>query len=69
MNLQIDVIAVDIHTRAVTVIAENTNEKDAESIAATAINRRHTDGEFLIAVPTGAYRNGDTWRGYDRRTI
>lgn len=56
-----DVIAVNISTRKVRLIAHGKSERNAEAILSMAVMRRGVDGEFFIEVPAGSYKDGDRY--------
>jgi hypothetical protein len=57
----LDVIAVDMTTHKVTVLAENKTERNADAIESMAILRRGVDETFYVTVPHGRYKDGDEW--------
>ena len=56
-----DVVAVNIETSKVRMMAENKTEKNAEAIINMAVMRRGVDEEFYAPAPHGKYKDGDTW--------
>jgi len=56
-----DVVAVNIDSSRVRIIAEGKTEKNAESIVNMAVIRRGCDEEFFVTVPSGRYKEGDIW--------
>ena len=60
MNLY-DVVAVNIETDKVRVIAERKTLPNAEAIVKMAVIRRGVIEEFYSEAPCGQYRNGDSW--------
>lgn len=56
-----DVIAVNMTTHKLRMIAENKTERNAEAIEMMAVARRGVDEEFFVTVPHGRYRDGDDW--------
>lgn len=53
-----DVLAVNINTGLVRIIAHGKNEKNAEAIVAMAVMRRGVEEEFFTEVPSGSHSNG-----------
>ncbi|SER36260.1 hypothetical protein [Giesbergeria anulus] len=66
--MTIDVIAVNMCTNKVRLLAENKSERNAESIILMAVQRLGCDTEFFADAPAGAYKDGDTWRELDKET-
>lgn len=64
--MKIDVIAVNMCTNKVRLLAENKSERNAESIILMAVQRLGCDTEFFADAPAGAYKDGDTWREPDK---
>ena len=62
MREMFDVIAVNLKTRAVRLMAERKNERNAEAIENMAVIRRGCDEEYFDTVPTGKYKEGDKVR-------
>ena len=60
-----DVLAVNIDTRRVRLLAESKDERNAEAIINMAVMRRGVEEEFYVAVPAGTYTEGMLWRGND----
>ena len=58
-----DVVAVDLKTLKVRLIAENKTERDANAIEEMAVIRRGVKQEFFSAVKHGAYKEGQQWDG------
>lgn len=56
-----DVIAVNINTNKVRVIASDKTAKNAEAIIKMAVMRRGVDEEFFVEVPHGAYKDTDLY--------
>lgn len=56
-----DVIAVDLETNKVRVIAQAVSENAAYSLETMTIERRGCDKEFFATVETGTYKQGDEW--------
>ncbi len=56
-----DVIEVDIATRKVRMMGQETTEANAEAIERMALMRRGTDENFFATVPAGKYQDGDTY--------
>lgn len=66
--MKIDVIAVNMCTNKVRLLAENKSERNAESIILMAVQRLGCDTEFFADAPAGAYKDSDTWRELDNET-
>lgn len=58
-----DVVAVNMDTEKVRLIAEKKNERNAEAIVMMAVGRRGVEEEFFSEVPHGKYKEGDVWAG------
>ena len=58
-----DVVAVNLATLRVRLLAETKTEKNADAIVTMAVMRRGVDEEFFTAVPAGTYTEGDIWEG------
>jgi hypothetical protein len=58
-----DVVAVDIESGVVRIIAHAKDEENAEAIVKMAVMRRGVDEEFFSAVPEATYQEGDFWKG------
>lgn len=56
-----DVVAVNIKTTKVRLMAENKTERNAEAIVNMAIMRRGVEEEFFTEVPGGKYKEGDLY--------
>lgn len=56
-----DVLAVNMETHKVRIMAENKTERNAEAIENMAVMRRGVDEEFFVTVPHGKYKEGDEW--------
>jgi hypothetical protein len=56
-----DVLAVDMKTRAVRVMAENRTRESAESFVTMAVARRGVEHEFFVEVPAGSYDEGEVY--------
>ena len=61
MSELFDVVRVDLATKKVALMAVNKSERNAEAIVDMAVIRRGVDGCFYITVPSGKYRNDDTY--------
>lgn len=57
-----DVIAVNIETKIVRLMAESKSERNAEAIIDMAVMRRGVETEFYTFSPAGKYHDGDTLR-------
>lgn len=58
-----DIVAVNLDTNKVRMIAESKSERSAEAIEEMAVMRRGVEDEFFAAVSGGSYKNGDEWVG------
>lgn len=58
-----DVVAVNIQTRVIRLLAANKSERNAEAVVAMAVARRGVGEEFYSEVPSGRYAEGDFWEG------
>lgn len=60
-----DVVAVSLVTTLHTVrlIDRGKTLRNAEAVRDMAVIRRGVDEEFFIEVRSGAYREGDVWKG------
>jgi hypothetical protein len=58
-----DVVAVNIQTGRVRLMAESKDHDNAEAIVTMAVMRRGVEEEFYSKVPAGAYHEGDEWTG------
>lgn len=56
-----DVIAVDLSTHKVRLLAENKTERNADAIEMMAVSRLGCDEEFFTKAPAGRYKEGDEW--------
>ena len=56
-----DVIAVNMATRKVRMLAENKTERNTEAIVMMAVARLNCDEEFFTTTPAGKYKEGDEW--------
>lgn len=60
-----DVVAVDLKTHTVRLMAEKKTARNAEAIENMCVMRRGVEEEFFSAVPHGKYDAGDKWVGLD----
>ena len=60
-----DVVAVDMETHKVRLIAEGKTERKAEAVETMAVVRRGVEKEFFATVKHRRYGNGDEWSGID----
>jgi len=60
-----DVVAVEMATHKIELIAEGKTERNAEAIEMMAVGRRGVETHFYATVPHGKYLNGDTWNPCD----
>lgn len=58
-----DVIAVDIKTKAVRIMAADMEIDNAEAFVSMAVVRRGVDKEFFAPRPAGSYKEGDKYAG------
>jgi len=58
-----DVVAVNISTQKVRILAAQKSEENAEAIISMAVMRRGVGEEFYTEVPAGMYKEGDQWKG------
>ena len=58
-----DVIAVNLESNRVRLIAENKSEANAEAIENMAVARRGVDEEFFVTVHAGEYKENSEWKG------
>ena len=56
-----DVVAVNVDTNKVRLMAQNKTLPNAEAIVKMAIMRRGVDEEFYAEVPSGKYKGGDLY--------
>ena len=56
-----DVVAVNVDSRKVRMIAEGKSAKNAEAIVMMAVSRRGVEEEFFAEVEAGMYAEGDRW--------
>lgn len=57
-----DVVAVNIESRKVRLMAENKTERNADAIERMAVMRRGVEEEFFATVEHGKYKEGDIWQ-------
>ena len=58
-----DVVAVNIKTGIVRLMAQSKSQPNAEAIVKMAVMRRGVEDEFFADVPQGKYKEGDKWEG------
>ena len=58
-----DVVAVDLKTNLVTIMATDKEGPDAVAVERMAVMRRGVDKQFFSCTPRGLYRDGDKWKG------
>lgn len=56
-----DVLAVDLATKRVSLMAPDLTEPNAEAVVQMAVMRRGVEEAFYVAEPAGLYAEGDTW--------
>lgn len=64
-SARFDVVAVNLHTRIVRLIATDKTERNADAIVMMAVGRHGVDNEFFSECPHGKYRDGDKWSGHE----
>lgn len=57
-----DVLAVNLTTNKVRILAENRTEKNADAIEMMAVENIGVYYEFFVQVPHGTYKEGDEWQ-------
>lgn len=57
-----DVVAVNIETGIVRMMAEGKTQPNAEAVVKMAIMRRGLDEEFYAEVPAGSHKEGDNYK-------
>lgn len=60
-ELRYDVIAVNIKTHQVRMIAHDKDARNAEAIIKMAVMRRGIEEEFYTTAAHGAIKDGDQW--------
>lgn len=58
-----DVLAVNLGTRRVRVLAGEKTKEDADAFANIAVIQRGVEEEFYPVAAAGRYRDGDPWEG------
>lgn len=58
-----DIVAVDLKTNKVRLIAEGKTLRNAEAIVEMAVMRRGVTTEFFAEVRAGSYTEGEEWKG------
>lgn len=61
--MEYDVVAVNIETHTVQLMATGKTLKSAKGVERMAIMRRGVDEEFFAVVLSGRYKEGDEWSG------
>lgn len=56
-----DVVAVDLKTHLVRVLARRLGAADADAYVNMAVLRRGVEQEFFADAPAGQYADGDKW--------
>lgn len=56
-----DVLAVNLATKAVRIIAADKTDRNAAAIIDMAVARRGVDEEFFTTAETGKYKDGDQY--------
>jgi len=62
-----DVLAINMKTGLVSIMAENKSERNAEAIETMAVMRRGVNDEFFATVATGLYKEGEKWNGVEKK--
>lgn len=65
MEKLFDVVAVEMATHRVELLAEKKTERNADAIVMMAVVRRGVETHFYGIVPSGKCKNGDEWNPYD----
>jgi hypothetical protein len=58
-----DVVAVSLSDDSVLWVEPDRNLPDAEAVVAMAVMRQGVEDRFFGVVPTGMYKEGDTYTG------
>lgn len=61
-NQLFDVVAVNMKTNKVRIIAAAKTERNAEAIENMAVQRRGVEEEFFNTVPNGKFKDGDDYK-------
>lgn len=56
-----DVVQVNFATKAVTLMATNKSERNAEAIIDMAVMRRGIEEGYFTLAPAGRFKDGDTY--------
>ena len=59
--MKFDVVAVDLKTHAVRLMANDITESNAQAVIKMAVIRRGVENEFFVEAPVGKYKDGDAW--------
>ena len=62
MEKLFDVVAVEMATHKIEIMAEKKTARNAEAIENMAVGRRGVETHFYTTVPCGKYNNGDEWK-------
>lgn len=62
----LDVLAVNMETHAVKVLASNLTERNADAVERLAVMRRGVETDFYTTAPAGRYKDGDEWSDEDK---
>jgi hypothetical protein len=60
-DIKRDVVAVNMETNKIEILARSKTERNAEAIVNMAIMRRGVETHFYSEVPVGKYKEGDDW--------
>lgn len=63
MNELFDVVAVNINSSKVRLMADGKTKDNALALVWIAVARRGVNEEFFAEVPAGKYKEGDVWKG------
>lgn len=56
-----DVLAVDMSTHKVRVMATNKTARNAEAVESMAVMNLGVEGQFFVTEPAGKYAENDEW--------
>lgn len=65
MEKLFDVVAVEMATHKIELMAEKKTARNADAIEMMAVCRRGVETHFYVTVPSGKYKNGDEWNPDD----
>ena len=61
-----DVVAVNLDSNQVRLLAQQTTKRNAEAIVNMAVIRRGINEEFFAEVVHGLYLEGEVWKGVQK---